>query len=84
MNEVKLNWYLREFTNPACRMALEPEVWRSLKQELVKACREYKTDIPHWLNENKSVKIAIKTKDQVLKAVIQMPVIQRAFGADSV
>lgn len=60
MNEKRLNWYLREFVNPAYRMALEPEIWQSLKQELIKACRKYKADIPHWLNASKTTKLLLE------------------------
>jgi len=51
MTEEKLNWYLREFTNPASRMALNAEERKNIYQTIIETCKEYGTEIPYWLIE---------------------------------
>jgi len=49
MDEERLNWYLREFANPAMRMALNEEERLALYEEIKVACDQYKVDYPEWM-----------------------------------
>lgn len=49
MDEERLNWYLREFTNPAARMALDEEERKGLYDEIKKACDKYNVEYPYWV-----------------------------------